>query len=76
MKYIIFLLISLTCVASEPRFRFRDCVEITSGFFQGCKGRVESHDAADYGVRVEDCRGEDFYEFFSESDLKLAKGCM
>lgn len=77
MKILLFLFISLTCLASEPRFHFKDCVEITQGFYQGCKGTVEDmqSDSSEYGIKAEDCRGGNFYDWFKENELKPAKGC-
>jgi hypothetical protein len=78
MKFLLLLLISLTCLASEPKFHFQDCVEITHGFYQGCKGTVEDmqSDSSSYAIKAEDCRGGNFYDWFKESDLKLSKGCV
>jgi hypothetical protein len=77
------ILISLSCMASEPKFHFRDCVKVTKGFYRGCVGAVENYNGKNrdgentYGVGSNDCNGEQFYEFFKESDLKLLpiKGC-
>jgi hypothetical protein len=66
-------------MASEPKFHFRDCVKVTRGFYRGCYGVVENQDGGDdfYGVDGNDYKGNSFYGFFRESDLKLLpiKGC-
>jgi len=75
MKTLFLLFISLTCLASEPRFHFQDCVEIIHGFYQGCKGTVQDmEDGVMYGVKAE-CKGASLYVRVKEKDLKSAKGC-
>lgn len=73
------ILISLSCMASEPKFHFRDCVKVLHGFYRGCVGVVENQDGGtgSYGVGGNDCNGDSFYSFFEEKDLELLpiKGC-
>ena len=75
LKYFVLLLIASTCLASEPRFHFMDCVKIKSGFYEGCKGTVEEFDGKYYSVQIDDCRGSGVYIESEETNLKPAKGC-
>ncbi len=76
LKYFILLLIAFTCLASEPKFHFKDCVKITSGFYKGCRGTVEEFYGVDtYQVTIGNCRGSSFYGIFNEDLLQLTKGC-
>ncbi len=50
-----------------------DCVQVTKGFYKGCKGNVISYDSdipPSYSVDVDDCKGQSFYNDFDESQLK------
>lgn len=76
MKTILFIFLSLSCLASEPKFHFRDCVSIKNGFYSGCKGTVLKLETDGYyEVNVDDCKGYGFYDTFNEKDLEPAKGC-
>jgi hypothetical protein len=78
-KYLALLLISLTCLASEPKFKFMDCVRIVKGFYKDCKGDVTSYSPggpsweAWYEVHVEDCKGQGFFYNFDEDELEGCK---
>jgi len=79
LKYSFLILISLTCLASEPKFHFMDCVKITKGFYRGCVGKVglyfdgKTAEPNYYEVQVEDCKGGAFYANFIENELKECK---
>ena len=81
LKYFALLLISFTCVASEPKFHFMDCVNITQGFYGGCKGSVTSFirgnnsDGPSYIVEVDSCKGksQSFSDIFDQNDLEACK---
>lgn len=79
LKYLVLFLISLTCLASDPKFHFMDCVKISRGFYKGCKGNVTSYYlSADankpvYGVDITNCRGETFSSDFEEEQLEGCK---
>ena len=78
MKKYIFLLtlISLTCIAAEPKFHFRDCVKVVSGFYKGCSGfTIETLDTMGEYEVILWCKEYKFKEFFKEKDLKPANDC-
>jgi hypothetical protein len=78
------LLISITCLASEPQFHFKDCVKITHGFYLGCQGTVErftdlgllGRSNKSYSVQLEDCKGSQAYVELDEKEMKLSSGCV
>jgi len=78
-KYAFLLLISLTCLASQPKFHYLDCVRINDGFYKGCTGKVtefypsSSYKAATYSVSVEECKGQGFFYDFYETELEGCK---
>lgn len=73
LKYFV-LFIALTCLASDPKFHYMECVKISKGFYGGCKGKVVSFYISDgnykYETQVEDCRGGSFTESFREYELE------
>jgi hypothetical protein len=78
MKKLIFLLtfLSLTCLAKEPKFHYKDCVRINHGFYFGCSGTVEDYMGIDaYQVQLYGCQGHDLLTTFYESDMELSAGC-
>ena len=74
MRKFIFVFLSLSCFASEPKYHFKDCVEVVGGFYGGCKGTVQEYTGLHYGVGI-DCKNEEFYGYFKEEDLKSSTGC-
>lgn len=80
-KYMFLLLISLTCMASEPKFRYMDCVRIKEGFYKDCRGKVINYYPANgnnskvpmYEVSVDDCKGGSLIADFFEDELKGCK---
>jgi len=58
----------------EPKFKFMECVVVTSGFFEGCKGIVKSYINGSYDVDLT-CHGQGVFASFKEESLKSAKGC-
>ena len=70
---------ALTCVASEPKFHYMDCVNIIEGFYRGCKGNVVAYysgnnsDGPSYAVEVEDCKNQMFTRDFDEKSLEGCK---
>lgn len=81
MKKFIYVLmfLSLTCIAGEPKFHFKDCVKVTNGFYRGCKGTVEDSNGVEggrtYGVSIESCKGEGFWANFNEDELEASTNC-
>jgi hypothetical protein len=79
LKYFALFLISLTCVAGEPKFHFKDCVKVVSGFYKDCKGKVDAYNPGSgsvepyYEVDIEDCKGSGFYADFDEDQLEACK---
>jgi hypothetical protein len=78
LKYFALIFISLTCLASEPKFHYMDCVKIIDGFYTGCKGHVVSYrsstaEGPNYNVDVEDCKGQGFFDYFDEDQLEACK---
>lgn len=76
MKYLFLVVLPIVCIASEPRFHFKDCVKVVKGFYRNCLGTVEDMNGNDhYYVNVQDCRGAGFTTVFNENELALSKGC-
>lgn len=79
LKYMFLFLISLTCLASTPKFHYMDCVKVNSGFYEGCKGNVinyyPGHDSSksSYSVDITDCKGQAFFADFDEDELEGCK---
>lgn len=74
MKYLFLLLLAFPVMAKEPRFHYKDAVEVVHGFYKGCKGSVDGFEEPNqYYVSGDDCKGYSFSEKFSETDLKLVK---
>jgi hypothetical protein len=78
---LLLLLLSIPAQATEPKFHFKDCVSIQSGFYKGCHGLVQAilhqadvlltHDIYDVNVV---CKSESIFQTFKESELKLSPG--
>ena len=75
MKYLTLLLLSTLCFAAEPRFHFMDCVKVTKGFYEGCKGNVTDYNNGYYHISSDDCKGKSFFDSLPEYSLEPAKGC-
>ena len=79
LKYFVLLLISLTVYAAEPKFHFMDCVKITKGFYEGCKGNVIGYTPGSgsyqphYMVEVNNCKGKDLTADFDDDQLEGCK---
>jgi len=76
---LLLLLLSTTALATEPDFHYQDCVRIVSGFYKGCKGKVdrlEAEDPADVQYRIDlFCKGRNPSEEFKPKQLTPAKDC-
>ena len=74
IKYLFLLMISLTSIASEPKFHYMECVKITQGFYKECTGNAVSIDySADgttYDVEMQNCKGHFFRQTFHEFELE------
>lgn len=74
IKYSILLMLSLTCLASEPKFHYMQCVKIVKGFYSGCRGQAVSIDYnsgdVTYDVHSDDCKGNTFLQTFHEDELE------
>ena len=75
LKYFIFLFMALTCLASEPKFHYMDCVQIVKGFYKDCTGNVTSYDEdnSSYTVEIDACKSGRTTLEVSETDLKGCK---
>jgi hypothetical protein len=59
----------------EPKFHFRDCVSVTTGFYKNCKGRIDYKFSDDeYSVQGT-CKGSLINVHIIEKYLELSEGC-
>ena len=75
MKKLFILFLPIFCFASEPKFHFEDCVKVTKGFYQGCKGRITGLSDPDKYYVTGECKIYRFSDTIKESDLTAANGC-
>lgn len=65
-----FVLMLATMLATP--LHFNDCVVVTKGFYEGCKGTVEeewSDNPVQYSVDLQ-CKNKEFSAFFKADELK------
>lgn len=79
-KLILFLLfVSVIAFAREPKFHYKDCVVVKSGFYRNCEGIVDSVFQSDnediYYVDLDSCNGNSTIhsDNFKESQLDFCK---
>lgn len=62
---------------AEPKFHYQDCVSVTSGFYRGCHGRVNSYVQIDgkeqYEINLTCRNNSGAVTSFDTSILKLIK---
>jgi len=69
------MLICSVAVAAGPKFHFKDCVQVISGFYKGCNGTVEYYDGDQRYEVYLDCKNEVFSSLFEEKELMRSKAC-
>jgi len=75
---LLLLLVPFLALADSPKFHFKDCVKVVSGFYINCKGTVEYlYIGTDYvySVNIQNCKGTSFFSNFGEDELGPSKGC-
>ena len=76
-KLILFLVfLPLISIAKEPKYHYKDCVKVTSGFYKGCRGYTESYIEPDTYIVTADCGAMESVDItINEKQLEPNKSC-
>jgi hypothetical protein len=74
-KIYLLLMISTSCIASEPKYHLNDCVKVIEGFYRDCNGTVEAYIPPDKYEVVIVCKNHILPLQFRETDLVPSKSC-